>query len=85
MIKRIALAAAIAMAVSLIVAARARRGGARAHGIEIATRTIDSVAGGQRYWEQCQANDVPFPPPWGPSTFGESVGRWKARGTIGDS
>jgi hypothetical protein len=85
LIKRIVLAAAIAMAGGLIVAARARRGGVRAHGIEIATRTIDSVAGGQRYWEQCQANDVPFPPPWGPSTFGESAGRWKARGTMGDS
>ncbi len=45
--------------------------------------TIDSVGGGARYWEQCAANGVPFPPPWG--RVGDGNGQWKARGTFGDS
>lgn len=82
--KRIALAGAVALAAGLIVAARARRH-ARANDVELAMRTIDSVAGGQRYWEQCQANGVPFPPPWGRATVGDRAGQWKARGTVDDS
>ena len=78
---------AFAIAGTLIVAARARHGGPadRASAPEIATRTIDSVAGGQRYWEQCRHNGVPFPPPWGRSTVGDGPGQWKARGTMDDS
>jgi hypothetical protein len=82
--KRIALAAAITLAASSIAAARARRH-AGANDVEIVTRTIDSVAGGQPYWEQCRANDVPFPPPWGRATVGDGAGQWKARGTVDDS
>src|SRR5262245_36816305 len=71
----------------LIVAAFMRRSArdAARDDLEVATRTIDSTGGGLRYWSQCEANGVPFPPPWGRSTIGDGVGQWKARGTLDDS
>jgi hypothetical protein len=83
--KRVALGAAVAIASALIVAARSQRHAAPANDVEIAMHTIDSVGGGQRYWEQCEANDVPFPRPWGRATVGDAAGQWRARGTVGDS
>jgi hypothetical protein len=52
---------------------------------DVATRTIDSTGGALAYWKQCQANDVPFPRPWGRSTVGDGAGQWKARGQLDDS
>jgi hypothetical protein len=85
--KRVALAVLLAGAIVLLVAGRLRRGGPSPRGsdLEIATRTIDSVGGGARYSAQCQANDVPLPPPWGRATVGDGAGQWKARGTMDDS
>jgi hypothetical protein len=69
--------------VIVLVAVACRRGGVATDAV--ATRAIDSTGGGRQYGSQCQAHDVPFPPPWGRATLGDGVGQWTARGTLDDS
>jgi hypothetical protein len=87
LIQRVAVAVAVVVAIAgaSIFAARRGRHAARANDVEIVLPTIDSVGGGRRYWEQCAANEVPFPAPWGRATVGDGPGQWKARGTVDDS
>lgn len=82
--KKVAIAVALTGVSVLVVAAfvRARHGAAAA---DLATRAIESTGAGLQYWNQCQANGVPFPRPWGRSTVGDGTGQWRARGTFGDS
>jgi hypothetical protein len=83
-LSRVTVAVATA-GVSALVVAACILGGTATDDLEVATRTIDSTGGGLQYWRQCQANDVPFPRPWGRSTIGDGIGRWKAQGTLDDS
>jgi hypothetical protein len=79
LIARVGLAIALAA-----VAAGCRRAGTTGD-LAVATRAIPSAGAGSLYWDQCQANGVPFPPPWGRKTIGDGAGQWKARGTLDDS